>query len=52
MVTFQTRDSFYDTRSIISKKIMKFHSQSIKYRIIKLKKNFNYTKGLKTKNNN
>ena len=49
MVTFQTRDSFYDTRSIISKKIMKFHSQSIKYRIIKLKKKLQLYKRTKNK---
>jgi len=52
MITFQTHDSFYYTESIISEKIMKFHSQSIKYRMIKFLKKFNYTKELKTKNNN
>ena len=50
MLTFQTRDLGYWTGYTMSEKTTKLNFQSIKCLKIKLKKEFDYTEGSKTKN--
>ena len=50
LLTFQTRDLGYWTGYTMSEKTTKLNFQSIKCLKIKLKKEFDYTKGSKTKN--
>ena len=49
MLTFQTRDLGYWTGYTMSEKTTKLNFQLIKCLKIKLKKEFDYTKGSKTK---